>query len=206
MLQITEIKAFIAKGDIETALNHLQLTPLSDRELQNLILQIASDYNRSRKDSIIGLVNTDKAREEESKITWRILGLLNIIEIAQTDQPFHAAYEEGRKKLLHRDYRGAIELFNRVAPADYDYHGAQHNTCLAKFALAETEADIVAVFKILNNLEDLIINAPVFNYHLLERLLFNRAMMAKQINLPELAQQDFEKLNLMRSPLGTPYQ
>lgn len=206
MVQVTEIKAFIAQGDIEAALNQLQLTPILDWELQTTVLKIAADYSRSRKDAVIGILSTDKAREEDSKINWRILELLSFIEMHQTNQPFHEAYEAGRKKLIHSDYRGAIASFEQVPPAGYDYHGALHNICLAKFAIAETEADMVAVFKMLNDLEDLIINAPVFNYHLLERLLFNRAMMAQQINLAELTKQDLEKLNLMRSPLGTPYQ
>ncbi len=205
MLQITEIKTYIAEGNIHEALSKMQC--VSDRDLEYDILKIFNAYEQHRKKVISGIISNDEASLETSRITHRIVELLYTLEIKQTVETPHEDYEAGRKKLLNEsDYIVAIECFSKVPPLHHNYLSAQHNICLAKFALAETEADIIAVFKMLNDLEDLIINAPVFNHHLLERLLLNRAMMARQVNIPELAEQDFEKLNLMCSPLGTPYQ
>lgn len=201
MSEITKIQAFIIKGEIDEALGQLQLLPVSDAELKKGIMLLRAQHEANKKEALKGVLTYEQERIDRNRTLNNIIEILKDLERWLNSVPPNPAYEAGRRKLVLHDYQEALALFQSIKSDESYFFEARLNACLAQFGLAETKEDVHELFDGLNTLEMEILNAIPFRQQLMERLLFNREIIYRHYNLPEYAEEDLEKLEILGAPI-----
>lgn len=203
MKSVTEIKTILIKGRIDEALGEMQTLPISDAELERTINQVRAQHEIHKLEVAKGVLNKDEEWRFRNQILAAVFCFLDEIETRLPVKPKpHRNYLKGIGKMIQKDYQSAANFFGKVPITDPAYLSASLNKCLAKRAMVRDENDIYDLFRDLNTLEEKIWLSSPTDWGLLEKLLYNRLVMYKELKMPKLAAQDLQKLKTLGSSLA----
>jgi tetratricopeptide (TPR) repeat protein len=189
---LESFKFYIEKGHIEKALDEMKKIVSKQKEENDIIL-LMCQFNQQENDRLLGF-----ADKSEYQITLNRIAQWILKKVEELENEIEVTYELGINRIHFYDYNEAIEYFDEILDEDPNNLRATMCRAIAKIG----KGDINEIDNILNDfkrMERKLSKVPKqkINTDLLREVFYNRGQLLKKLGHPELAEEDFEKIEAL---------